>query len=340
MLAHRAARTGWEGVRFRGRMAGMNAYERIARVIRYLDEGHTTQPDLAAIADYAGLSPFQLHRLFAAWAGITPKDFLQCLTLAHARELLREGRSVLDAAIGAGLSGPGRLHDLCVTLEAASPGELKSGGAGWTIRAGFADSPFGRCLIGKGPRGICHLSFVDTAADAEHALAALQAAWPRAGVRRDDAAAAGLARRIFARPGEAGGEAARTSLRAYVRGSAFQVRVWRALLVVPPGALVSYGGLAAALERPSAARALGAAVGGNPLAYLIPCHRVIRETGALGGYRWGLVRKRAILAWEGAARPVAPAGADPVVRKGDARRVIASIGDELVSAGKGRAGAQ
>jgi AraC family transcriptional regulator, regulatory protein of adaptative response / methylated-DNA-[protein]-cysteine methyltransferase len=272
----------------------MNDYERIARVIRYLDRCHTEQPDLATLARHAGLSPFHFHRLFSTWAAITPKDFLQCLTLGHAQELLQKGKSVLEAALISGLSGPGRLHDLCVSLEAASPAELKSGGEGWTISAGFTESPFGRCLVGESPRGICHLSFVETE-DAEAEWAAIQEHWPKAHLRRDDSAARQLAGRVFERPDSS--RAPRT-WRAFVRGTAFQVRVWRALLQVQPGTLVSYGDLAAALDKPAAARAVGTAVGQNPVAYLIPCHRVIRETGAVGGYRWGQVRKRAILAWE------------------------------------------
>jgi AraC family transcriptional regulator of adaptative response/methylated-DNA-[protein]-cysteine methyltransferase len=272
----------------------MNHYERIARVIRHLDEHHGDQPDLAALAALAGLSPSHFHRLFSAWAAVTPKDFLQCLTVAHAKALLRRGDNVLQAALGAGLSGPGRLHDLCVTLEAASPGELKAGGAGWTIAAGYAGSPFGRCLVGSGPRGVCHLGFVESA-DGAPEWAALHDDWPQARLRRDDAQAARIAAQVFARPGARDGQ----PLRASVRGTAFQVRVWRALLQLPPGALVSYGQLAAALGQPSAARAVGTAIGRNPLAYLIPCHRVIRETGVVGGYRWGRERKRAMLAWEG-----------------------------------------
>lgn len=272
----------------------MNDYERIARVIRYLDGHYAEQPDLATLAQCAGLSPFHFHRLFSAWAAITPKDFLQCLTLAHAKDLLRKGAGVLDAAVAAGLSGPGRLHDLCVSLESASPGELKSGGAGWSISAGFADSPFGRYLVGESPRGICHLSFVEPAGDAA-ALLALQQEWPRAALSRDDGAAARVAVQIFDRPTLS---RARPALRAFVRGTAFQVRVWRALLQIPPGALVSYGRLAATLGMPAAARAVGTAVGRNPLAYLVPCHRVIRETGVIGGYRWGPTRKQALLAWE------------------------------------------
>jgi len=276
----------------------VNDYERIALVIRYLDERHTEQPDLATLAEYVGLSQSHFHRLFSAWAGITPKDFLQCLTLSHARELLQKGKSVLDVALISGLSGPGRLHDLCVTLEAASPGELKSGGESWTISAGFADSPFGRCLVGEGPRGICHLSFVESE-DGGAELSELQENWPEARLHRDDSAASRLAYRVFERPARSH---SRPALRAFVQGTEFQVRVWRSLLQLQPGKLVSYGHLASALDRPGAARAVGTAVGRNPLAYLIPCHRVIRETGVIGDYRWGHVRKRAILAWESSMR--------------------------------------
>jgi len=274
----------------------MNDYERIARVIRYLDEHYTEQPDLSVLARQAGLSEFHFHRLFSAWAGVTPKDFLQCLTVAHVKELLQNGRSVLNTAVEAGLSGPGRLHDLCVTLEAASPGELKAGGEGWKIMLGFADTPFGRCLIGESPRGICHLSFPETENDRAN-VAELQQEWPRANLKRDDALAGRVAKRIFGRSHKG---QSRTGLRAFVRGTAFQVRVWRALLQVPPGQLVSYGWLAKAIGQASASRAVGSAVGSNPLAYLIPCHRVIRETGVIGEYRWGAFRKRAIIGWENA----------------------------------------
>ena len=272
----------------------MKDYERIALVIRYLDECHTEQPDLATLAKCIGLSQFHFHRLFSAWAAITPKDFLQCLTLSHAKKLLQTGKSVLDAALISGLSGPGRLHDLCVSLEAASPGELKSGGEGWTISAGFADSPFGRCLVAKSPRGICHLSFVESE-DGGAEWAALQEKWPHARLHRDDSVASQLAGRVFERPAPVH---LRHALQVFVRGTAFQVRVWRALLQVQPGTLVSYKNLATALGQPTAARAVGTAVGQNLLAYLIPCHRVIRETGVIGHYRWGQVRKRAIVAWE------------------------------------------
>jgi AraC family transcriptional regulator, regulatory protein of adaptative response / methylated-DNA-[protein]-cysteine methyltransferase len=270
----------------------VNDYDRIASIIEFLDERHTEQPPLAQLAGHAGLSPFHFHRLFSAWAGVTPKDFLQCLTVTHARNLLRKGETVLDAALDAGLSGPGRLHDLCVTLEAASPGEIKSGGRGFVIRFGFAETPFGTWMAAENARGICHISFVENAS-AGIALEALAESWPRAELKRDDSVAVGLAAKVFTRTG-----AGAQRLRAFVRGTEFQVRVWRALLEVPPGVLVSYGFLARFAGCAGAARAVGSAIGRNPLAYLIPCHRVIRETGIVQGYRWGDTRKRALLGWE------------------------------------------
>ena len=178
----------------------MNDYQRIALVIRYLDECHAEQPDLASLAACVGLSPFHFHRLFSAWAAITPKDFLQCLTLAHSKELLRKGESVMAVAMKSGLSGPGRLHDLCVNLEAASPGELKSGGKGWTISAGFADSPFGPCLVAESPRGICQMDFIESR-NGEEEWRTLQDNWPRALLHRDDVTATRLVERIFALSG-------------------------------------------------------------------------------------------------------------------------------------------
>ena len=272
----------------------MNDYERVARIIRFLDERHEEQPDLDALATRAGLSRFHFHRLFSRWAGVTPKDFLQCLTVRHARERLRCGESVLDATLNEGLSSPGRLHDLCVTLEAATPGEIKSGGAGWTIDCGFTETPFGSGFIGLGPRGVCHLAFVETR-DRRAAAAQLIKAWPQARLRWNQTSAQKLGAQIFQPRGK---HSAAVNLRAFVQATPFQLPVWRALLRVPPGALVSYGDLAAAVERPSAARAVGTAVAGNSLAFLIPCHRVIRETGVVGDYRWGHERKRVMLGWE------------------------------------------
>jgi AraC family transcriptional regulator of adaptative response/methylated-DNA-[protein]-cysteine methyltransferase len=272
----------------------MNDYERVAGVIRFLDRHHTEQPDLAVLADAAGLSPFHFHRLFSNWAGVTPKDFLQCLTLEHVKQLLRKGDNVFDSAINAGLSGAGRLHDLCVTLGAVSPGEMKSGGAGLEIDFGFAETPFGETLIAETRRGICHLSFVDEGGRNE-ARGLLASQWPNAKLHRNDARMADLAAKIFDRAGVA---TANRPLRAFVRGTEFQLRVWRALLQVPPGSLTTYGRLAEAIGESQAARAVGSAVGANPIAFIIPCHRVIRETGALGHYHWDPIRKRAIVGWE------------------------------------------
>ena len=299
-----ARRGGWQNV-------PMSDYERIARVIRFIDAHSVEQPSLAVLAAEAGLSEFHFHRLFSAWAGVTPKDFLQCLSLTHARALLQSGHTVLDAALEAGLSGPGRLHDLTVSLEAATPGEIKSGGEGWTLIAGFADTPFGECLIARSPRGICHVSFLEPGFRREDALNALRADWPRAGLQFDDVAAGEVAVRMFVPPRERLSAARAPRLRVLVRGSTFQVQIWRALLEIPSGALLSYGGLAAAVGKPSAARAVGSAVAKNNIAFLIPCHRVIRETGIVGEYRWGRDRKRALLAWEGSRAAIqgGPGGA-------------------------------
>ena len=272
----------------------MNDYERVANVIRFLDRHHTEQPDLHQLASAAGLSPFHFHRLFSAWAGVTPKDFLQCLTLEHVKHLLRNGDNVFDAALNAGLSGPGRLHDLCVTLEAASPGEMKNEGAGMQIEYGFGETPFGQALIAETKRGICHLSFVD-GPGRNSARNLLTSQWPNAKLNRNDARIAELSAKIFTQVRD---RASRPTLRAFVRGTPFQLRVWRALLRVPSGSLTTYGRLAQAIGQSQAARAVGSAVGANPIAFIIPCHRVIRETGALGNYHWDPIRKRAIVGWE------------------------------------------
>lgn len=267
----------------------MNSYARMERILRWLDSHATSQPTLAEMAAVAGLGESHFHHEFVRWTGVTPKDFVQCLTLADAKERLARGEAVLEASTEVGLSGPGRLHDLCVSLEAATPGEIKSGGAGITIHWGIAESPFGPCLLGETARGICLLSFLEE----ETAPSDLESSWPHAIWIRDDERATRRVDALFRLTPDA------APLRAWVRGSAFQIRVWRALLEIPPGALSTYGRLAAAIGKPGAARAVGTAVGSNPVAFLIPCHRVIRETGAISGYRWGVGRKRALLAWEG-----------------------------------------
>jgi len=258
-------------------------YSRVADAIRYLDESASSQPSLERVAASAGLSPAHFQRLFKRWAGVSPKRFLQYATAEHARRLLAESRPVLDAAFEAGLSGPGRLHDLTVHVHAMTPGEVRRAGDGVTIRYGGHDTPFGRAIVGVTERGVCALQFGD-------ALEDVRRRWPRARFVRDDSAAAEVGARLF--------DGGAVSLD--VRGTNFQIRVWEALLCVPPGAAVSYGELARRVGAPRAARAVGSAVGANPVAVLIPCHRVLRGTGAFGGYRWGAERKRALLAWESA----------------------------------------
>ena len=276
----------------------MNDYERIAQIIRWLDDRQDEQPGLEDLSRVAGLSGSRLHRLFVKWVGITPKDFLQCLTLRHAREALAKGRSVMEAAYESGLSGPGRLHDLCVTLEAATPGEVKSGGRGMRIVYGFGATPFGNALVAESQRGVCYLMFSGEDGE-DSAVEALKGEWRNAEFVRDDRAASERLKTVF----EPVPDVVRPHIRAWVKGSEFQIRVWRALLEIPRGTLASYRRLAEAIGKPSASRAVGTAIGSNALACLIPCHRVIRETGAIGGYRWGNGRKRALIAWESGAMP-------------------------------------
>ena len=271
----------------------MTSYDRIEKVIRHIQTHHQEQPRLSELSKVAGLSAFHFHRLFTRWAGITPKAFLKCITNEHAKRLLARSRDLLDVSFQAGLSGPGRLHDLLVTVEGVSPGEFKSKGAGIEIRYGFHQSPFGVCLIGLTERGVCHLAFLASASDRQLALKQLRLKWPKANVRLDARAAKRAGQTIFSRR--------RGKLAIHLRGTGFQVKVWQALLRIPPGALLSYGDIAKAIGKPSASRAVGTAVGSNGIGFLIPCHRVIRDTGILGDYRWGPERKRALLAWESGA---------------------------------------
>jgi AraC family transcriptional regulator, regulatory protein of adaptative response / methylated-DNA-[protein]-cysteine methyltransferase len=272
----------------------VNDYERIARVIRHLDQRAARQPTIGELAALVGLRASRFHHLFRRWAGVTPKGFLQSLTAQFAKQRLRESATVLDAALSSGLTGPGRLHDLLVTLDAVSPGEFKRHGAGLHIRWGLARTPFGWASIAWNRRGICHLAFSDS--NTRRALPAeFLEDWSAATRIRDDCGAQQQAQAVFHRPGDRS-----TQLRAFVRGTSFQLKVWRALLGIPPGHLSSYGGIARAIGMPQAARAVGTACGQNPVAILIPCHRVIRQTGILDGYRWGTDRKRALFAWESA----------------------------------------
>jgi AraC family transcriptional regulator of adaptative response/methylated-DNA-[protein]-cysteine methyltransferase len=265
---------------------------RIAAAIRYVAEHYQDQPSLEVMAAEAGLSPFHFQRVFKRWAGISPKRFLQYVTLAEAKRLLAEDVSVLDAALDTGLSGPSRLHDLFVACEAMTPGEFKALGERLVIRFGLHDGPFGRVLLGATGRGICWLSFV---ADDAAAIAALEREWQGARLIHDDAATAALARRAFdlqARAGE--------PLPLLLKGTNFQVKVWEALLRIPFGHLVSYQAIARAIDQPRAVRAVGAAVGRNNIAWLIPCHRVILSTGVVHNYRWGAEQKRLLIASEAA----------------------------------------
>ena len=273
-------------------------YRRVEAAIAYLRTNVHRQPSLSDVAAHVGLSPFHFERLFRRWAGTTPKRFLQAVTLAHAKEALAESRSVLDAAYDAGLSGPGRLHDLFVAVEAVTLGEFKRGGEGLTVRYGVHPTPLGPALVGLTERGVCALSFVDEGEGAQ-AVADLAAAWPEADLVEDPEATRAVVEAAFSEGEE------REPLRVLLRGTNFQLQVWRALLRIPPGRVLAYDDVAALLERPTAARAVGRAVGQNPVAVLIPCHRVLRKDGALGGYRWGLDRKRALLAREAVASGVA-----------------------------------
>jgi AraC family transcriptional regulator of adaptative response/methylated-DNA-[protein]-cysteine methyltransferase len=268
-------------------------YDCVRRALAYLTEHWRDQPDVVAVAHAVGLTADGLGVLFRRWAGLTPKAFLQAITLDHARKLLRDSASVLDAAYEVGLSGPGRLHDLFVTHEAMSPGEWKTGGAGLTLRWGFHPCPFGIALLMATDRGLSCLAFAD-AGEEQAALNDMQTRWPNATYVHDEDGTTALARRVFDpsrwRPDQ--------PLRVVLIGTDFEVRVWEALMRVPLGRVTTYSDLAAKVCTTKAARAVGAAVGKNPLSFVVPCHRVLGKHGDLTGYHWGLTRKRAMLGWE------------------------------------------
>ncbi len=267
---------------------------RVERALDWLSHNFERQPSLAEAASRAGLSEYHFQRLFRRQVGLSPKKYVQFLTLERAKNVLAHSRSVLDAAYDAGLSGPGRLHDLFVNIEAMTPGEYKNRGRGLTIRYGAHPSPFGQCLILRTARGVCGLAFSAPERGAE-ALAELARGFEAAAFIEDAGATAGIARTIFdAAAGAAGGG----GVRLHLRGTPFQIKVWRALLAIPPGCVASYGDLARRIGTPRASRAAGTAVGSNPVAWVIPCHRVIRASGVLGGYRWGRGRKLAMLSVE------------------------------------------
>ncbi len=270
-------------------------YELVARAIRYLRAQAQQQPTLAELAQAMHLSEHHLQRVFTAWAGISPKRFLQYLTKEYAREALRSSQDVLGVAQASGLSGAGRLHDLMVSCEAMTPGEIKSGGAGVTLGWGQADTPVGTALVGWTSRGLCYLAFLD--GDAALRYQQLCAAWPAAQLQCDDARAQQLLDQVFPGTPQPG------RLHLLLRGTNFQLKVWEALLRLPPGQRASYTQLATLTGNARAQRAVGSALAANTIAFLIPCHRVIREGGESGHYRWGEERKAAMLAWEAAQYP-------------------------------------
>lgn len=280
---------------------GKSDYARVARLIRFLQANAHEQPSLAACAAEVGLSEFHVQRMFQRWAGISPKRFLQFLTLGEARRLLAEEHSVLDTSLAVGLSGAGRLHDLFVQLERMTPGEYRAQAAGLTVRWAIEPTPLGPALLAALDRGLCGVSFLDDD-DEDAARAELAARWPRATLRHDPAAirphAAALRARLRGEPA--------APIGVVLRGTPFQLQVWEALVRIPPGRVVTYGELAAAVGAPGAARAVGGAVGANPIGFLVPCHRVIRAAGVLGDYRWGAERKAALLALEHARREATP----------------------------------
>ncbi len=268
-------------------------FSRVARAISYLCEEAREQPSLAQVAAQAGVSEFHFQRIFQKWAGISPKRFLQYLTLREAKELLLESRSVLEASLAVGLSSSSRLHDLFVTVEQMTPGQFKGRGEGLALRWDTAPTPFGPALLAAVEGRLCALSFLE-GEDPAPALAELEARWPRASLHRDPAAVRPFVQALDSRLRGGPGQ----PLALALKGTPFQLKVWEALLRIPEGRVLAYGDLARLAGEPGAVRAVGTAVGQNPVAYLIPCHRVIQASGALGGYHWGAGRKRAILALE------------------------------------------
>ena len=286
MNEHRLAKPGPQN-------AALRDYDSVRRAIAFISEHWRAQPTIEAMAEAAAVTPDELHHLFRRWAGLTPKAFMQALPLDHAKGLLRDSASVLDAALDSGLSGPGRLHDLFVTHEAMSPGMWENGGAGMTLRYGFHPSPFGTAVVIASGRGLAGLAFADPGEE-QPAFADMKRRWPNAVYVEDRDGTSALAQRIFDtslwRPDQ--------PLRVVLIGTDFEVRVWETLLKIPMGRAVSYSDIANKISNPKASRAVGAAVGRNPVSFVVPCHRALGKSGALTGYHWGITRKQAMLGWE------------------------------------------
>lgn len=271
----------------------MSDYDRIAKAIEFINDHYSRQPALKEVARAAGLSEFHFQRLFRRWAGISPKRFLQFLTAEHARAMLDGSNDIFDAMHQTGLSSSGRLHDLFVNVYAATPAQVRQSGAGLEVRYGVADTPFGHCLVARTERGICGLSFVERNGENE-AIVNLRKRWSRALFRLDQRMANDTVKQIFSAAKRANDK----PLTIFLQGTNFQLKVWEALLRIPPGKAATYSDIAEAVGAPSAVRAVGSAIGNNPVAFVIPCHRVLRKSGAFGEYQWGAERKQAILGWE------------------------------------------
>ena len=269
-----------------------NDYQRIAEAISFINTNIQQQPSLEDIAAAINLSPFHFKRLFSRWAGVTPKKYLQILTVERAKQILSESKPLLEVSDTIGLSSSSRLHDHFVQLEAMTPGQYKAGGTGISIQYAIAPSPFGNVFIATTPRGICKLSFLIDNNEGQQ-IADLKRTWPGAKIQRQTTEIISIAQGILS-----GDKAIKGPLSLHVTGTNFQIAVWRALLQIDPGYIYSYGQIATAVGRPKASRAVGTAIGSNPIAFLIPCHRVLQQSGKIGGYLWGETRKHAIHAWE------------------------------------------
>ena len=268
-------------------------YTRVAEAIEYIQQHFKEQPNLDEVAEKVHMSPFHFQRLFSDWAGVSPKKFLQYISVEHAKGILKDKQSTLfDAAFETGLSGTGRLHDLFIHIEGMTPGEFKNGGENLSINYSFAESPFGNVLVASTPKGICHMAFAD---DEAQALKELKRAYPNAAFKQITDLIQQNALYIFTQDWKK-----LDQVKLHLKGTEFQLKVWETLLKIPMGELSSYGNIAAAIDKPNASRAVGSAIGDNPVAFLIPCHRVIQSSGFIGQYHWGSTRKTAMIGWEAA----------------------------------------